>query len=120
VAQPINSLAVLLDQLRQLLQDERAILLTGSPEQISAMAEQKLALAEMIERESAFPGTVPPDVDTLTWLARYNRENAVICSTILRHMTQAVDKLRQHEMHRSYGPDGTENVPPAQHTLGAA
>jgi flagellar biosynthesis/type III secretory pathway chaperone len=116
----MTSLAAMLSELRQILEEERAILLSGNPEQITAVETRKLTLAGAIERQCAAPGTVLPSIDTLAWLARYNRENSVICSAMLRHMTQALDKLRQHELHRSYGPDGTEQTPPAQNPLGAA
>jgi hypothetical protein len=72
----------------------------------------------MIETECT--AAVPPNLGTLGWLARYNQENSIICSAMLRQMTRTIDKLRQHELHRSYGPDGAENSPPAQNPLGAA
>src|ERR1700687_4636178 len=115
-----DRLSALLADLRQILETERPILLSGSPERIAGVVERKLALAELIESECAEPGTVPPSIDTLTWLDRFNRENSVICSAILRHLTQSLDKLRQNELHRSYGPDGEENSPPDQNPLGAA
>lgn len=116
----MTSLPALLTELRQLLEEERAILLSGSPERITAVEERKLMLADSIERECAVPGTVVPSIETLIWLERYNRENSVICSALLRHVTQAIDKLRQHEPHRSYGPDGAEHNPAAKNPLGAA
>jgi flagellar biosynthesis/type III secretory pathway chaperone len=115
-----DGLSDLLADLRRILEEERRVLLSGSPERISGVAERKLLLAEMIERKYNMPEAVPPDLDTLTWLERYNRENSVICSAMLRHMNQTIDKLRQHELHRSYTPDGAENNPPAQNPLGAA
>jgi len=115
-----DRLSVLLAELRQILEEERSILLSGNPERITGVVERKLLLAEMIDREAEIPGTAPPSVAILTWLDRYNRGNSAICSAMLRHMTQAIDKLRQHESHRSYGPDGAENSPPAQNPLGAA
>jgi hypothetical protein len=84
------------------------------------VVERKLALAEMIETECANPADAPPNVETLGWLDRYNQENSIICSAMLRQMTRTIDKLRQHELHRSYGPDGAETSPPAQNPLGAA
>ena len=115
-----DRLSTLLAELRQILEEERTILLSGSPERITGVVARKLTLAEAIERECAVPGAVAPSIETLSWLNRYNRENSVICSAMLRHMTQTIDKLRQHELHRSYGPDGEENSPPAQNPLGAA
>ena len=115
-----DRLSGLLAELRQILEEERSILLSGSPDRITGVVERKLALAEMIEQECEVPGTVPPCIETLSWLGRYNRENSVICSAMLRHLTDTVDKLRQRELHRSYGPDGTETSPPAQSPLGAA
>lgn len=117
---PTDRLSSLLAELRQILEEERAILLSGSPQLVAAVVQRKLVLAEMIERECGVPENEPPSMDTLNWLARYNRENSVICSAMLRHLTRTIDKLRQHELHRSYGPDGTEQIPPAQHPLGAA
>jgi flagellar biosynthesis/type III secretory pathway chaperone len=113
-------LPVLLVELRQVLEEERSILLSGTPEGIGELVKRKLSLAEEIEVACELPGTTAPSPDTLTWLARYNRENSVICSAILQHMTKAIDKLRRQELHRSYGPDGTEQSPAAQNPLGAA
>lgn len=115
-----DRLSILLAQLRELLEKEREAFLSGSPERIAALAQRKLALAEEIEREAADPGVAIPSTDTLSRLARYNRENGVICSAMLRHMTQAIDTLRRAEPHRSYRPDGSEHNPPAPHILGAA
>jgi flagellar biosynthesis/type III secretory pathway chaperone len=117
---PPNPLAALLAELRVLLEREREAFLSGSPERIAAVAQRKLALAELIEREAALPEAIAPSADALTALARYNRENGVICAAMLRHMTQALDKLRRSEPHRSYRPDGSEHTPPAPHPLGAA
>lgn len=114
------SLPVLLDRLRQLLEEERGLLLSGSAEQITATAQRKLKLADEIERACAKLGSAAAETETLTRLARYNRENSVICNAILRHMTAALDKLRQRDPHRSYGPDGAELNPPSHRPLGAA
>ena len=115
-----DRISTLLAELRQVLEEERAALLSGRPEPLSRVVERKLALAEMIETECAKPADVPPNVETLGWLERYNQENSIICSAMLRQMTRTLDKLRQHELHRSYGPDGAETSPPAQNPLGAA
>ena len=115
-----DSLSPLLEELKRVLEEERQVLLAGHPERITAIAQCKLTLAEVIEEEAAQPGVSPPNLEMLASLARYNRQNAVICSALLRHMTQAIDRLRQHEPHRSYKPDGSESSPPAPHTLGAA
>jgi flagellar biosynthesis/type III secretory pathway chaperone len=115
-----DRLAGLLAELRQILEEERAILLSGSPDRIIEVVNGKLSIAERIERECEVPGTLLPSVDTLTWLARYNRENSRICSAILQHLTKAIDTLHGHDLHRSYGPDGTEQSPSAQNPLGAA
>ncbi|MGC2200781.1 MAG: hypothetical protein WA633_11635 [Stellaceae bacterium] len=116
----IDTLSAMLAELRQILEEERSVLLSGSPERIAGVVDRKLALADMIEKESEKPGALPPSVEALSWLARYNRENSVICSALLRHLTDTVDKLRQRDLHRSYGPDGTETSPSAQNPLGAA
>jgi flagellar biosynthesis/type III secretory pathway chaperone len=114
-------LSDLLVELRQLLEEERSILLSGSPERIVGIVERKLAIAERIARAGDTPEAAPPGVETLIGLERYNRGNSIICSAMLRHLTRTLDKLRQHEPHRSYGPDGAENIPPAQTPpLGAA
>jgi flagellar biosynthesis/type III secretory pathway chaperone len=115
-----NGTSTLLAELRQILEEERAALLSGRPEQLSKVVERKLALAEMIETAYKNPAVVPPNLETLSSLDRYNQGNWIICSAMLRHMTRTIDKLRQHELHRSYGPDGAENSPPAQNPLGAA
>ena len=115
-----DKLAAMLVELRQILEEERSVLLSGSPERIAGVVERKLALADRIEKECEKPGAVAPSAETLSWLARYNRQNSAICSALLRHLTGTVDKLRQRDLHRSYGPDGTETSPPAQNPLGAA
>ncbi|MBV8118482.1 MAG: hypothetical protein JO081_00905 [Alphaproteobacteria bacterium] len=110
----------LLAELRDLLEEERSVLLSGSPERISVVVARKLALAEMIERARQTSSATPPDLETLKALERYNRGNSIICSAMLRHLTRALDKLRQREVHRSYRSDGAENRPPVQSPLGAA
>jgi hypothetical protein len=117
---PSEPLAGLMAELQALLEEERDVLLAGNPELITAVAQRKLILGDRIEKETAVPGAPLPSVEMLTALARYNRQNAVICSAMLRHMTEAIDKLRRHEPHRSYKPDGSETSQPARHTLGAA
>jgi len=39
---------------------------------------------------------------------------------MLRHLTDAIDRLRQIDLHRSYNADGSEQNCSAQHALGAA
>lgn len=115
-----DRLAGLIDELRALLEEERRTLLAGDPEQIRAVTGRKSALAEAIEAQSARAGAALPAAATLAALARYNRQNAVICNAMLRHLTAALDRLRRHEPHRSYTADGSERRPPARHVLGAA
>ncbi len=113
-------LATLIDELGQVLEDERRTLLAGNPDSIHALIRRKLSLAELIETACSVPGTAPPNFAQLTRLARYNQENSVICAAMLRHMNDAVDRLREHNLHRSYNSDGTEQRPSAKHSLGAA
>lgn len=115
-----DRLSELLARLRQALEDERRALLGGVPERIAAAVERKLALADSLEAEKPTGAAVAAQVRCLADLDRYNRENAVIVSALLRHMTQALDELRRHDAHRSYQPDGTERNHPPSHTLGAA
>ena len=115
-----DELLDLLAKLREILEEERHILLSGSPERISGLAERKLLLAEMIEQKSKMPGMAPPNLETVTWLDRYNRGNSVICSAMLRHLTGTIDKLRRDDLHRSYRADGAETSPTTQNPLGAA
>jgi flagellar biosynthesis/type III secretory pathway chaperone len=119
VANPGEELAELVEELRAVLQEERRALLSGTAEAIRAITQRKLLVAESIERATLVPGP-RPDPDLLIPLARYNRENAVICSAMLRHLTAAIDKLRRHNPHRSYKPDGSEQNRSAQRALGAA
>ena len=120
MAPETSPLAALLDELRLALETERLALLSGRPARVDAAVHRKLALADAIER--ATPAGCRPAADRrlLLALSRYNRENFVICSAILRHMTLALDRLRQREPHRSYGPDGSERNPPSQRLVGAA
>ena len=120
MAIPNKNLSALLAELKAVLEEEREVLLAGNPERINGTTQRKLVLAELIEAQAALPEAMLPSVETLAALARYNRQNAVICSAMLRHMTEAVDKLRRSEPHRSYKSDGTESSQPAPHTLGAA
>jgi flagellar biosynthesis/type III secretory pathway chaperone len=117
---PNARLAELLDELRDLLEEERRMLLSGTPEAINAIALRKTAVAEQIEAATLVPGAQQPDAGALTPLARYNQENGVICAIMLRHLTDAIDRLRPHHPHRSYKSDGSEETRSAQHTLGAA
>jgi hypothetical protein len=113
-------LQALLEDLRAALHEERRALLSANPARVDAAIVRKLALAEEIER--ATPVGEQPSVDdrTLVELARYNRENHVICSAILRHVMASLDRLRQRDPHRSYGPDGSERDPPDHRLVGAA
>ncbi len=116
----MDSLAALLDELRAVLEDERRTLLAGRPERIQAVTRRKLALAERLEGHAGLPGAAAPDIAALAALARYNRENSVICAAMLRHLTEAVDRLCQIDLHRSYNPDGSEARGSAQQALGDA
>jgi flagellar biosynthesis/type III secretory pathway chaperone len=109
---------LLLDELRDLLTEERRVLLSGKPDQITDVARRKLLLAERID--TACGSDIAPKTKTLIWLDRYNRENSIICAAMLRHLTAAIDTLRRHDLHRSYKLDGTEQNPLAQQALGAA
>jgi flagellar biosynthesis/type III secretory pathway chaperone len=119
-AEPEKRLTGLLDDLRQILEEERRTLLSGMPARLQVVTQRKLDLADAIEQETA-PGTsAVADLNQLKTLARYNRENSVICGAILRHMTGALDRLRQREPHRSYRADGSEHNPPSGRLVGAA
>lgn len=110
----------LIDELREILQMERHALLSGTPEMINAVTQRKMLVADMIDQTSTELGTLQPDPEVLRPLQRYNQENAFICAAMLRHLTDAIDRLRRHDPHRSYRPDGSEQSRPAQHALGAA
>ena len=120
MAMPKESLAQLIDELAGVLAEERQALLSGTPESINAAAEKKSRVASRIEQATGAPGAPQPNADSLTALARYNQENAVICDAMLRHLTDAIDRLRQIDLHRSYNADGSEQSPQARHALGAA
>jgi flagellar biosynthesis/type III secretory pathway chaperone len=117
---PADPLPALLDELREVLEEERRMLVSGSAAAIMAVTQKKLALAETIEQEVTVPGTPLPSIEMLTRLARYNRENEIICGAMLRHLTAALDRLRRIDLHRSYNSDGSEQRPAARHALGAA
>ena len=117
---PADQLTELIDQLRDVLEEERRALLSGTSEAINAVAQRKLLLADRIEQATAVPGTPRPGAAELVALARYNQENAVICDTMLRHLTAAIDRLRRQDPHRSYKSDGSEQSHSAKHALGAA
>jgi len=117
---PTDQLTGLIDQLREVLEEERRALLSGTSEAINSVVQRKLLLADRIEQATSAPGTSRPGSAELVALARYNRENAVICDTMLRHLTAAIDRLRRQDPHRSYKPDGSEQTHSAKHVLGAA
>jgi hypothetical protein len=79
-----------------------------------------LLLADRIEQATAATAAQRPGAAELVALARFNQENAVICDTMLRHLTSAIDRLRRQDPHRSYKPDGSEQSHSAKHVLGAA
>ncbi len=108
----------LIEHLRELLAEERRALLSGNPDLIMQVVQRKLAAAEVLERAAA----MPVSLELLAALDRYNRENAIICGTMLRHLTDALDTLRHHSgLHRSYRLDGSEeHATSAPQTLGAA
>jgi len=116
----MDRLLMLFAQLQELLEEERTALLAGEPERITVVAQQKRALADAIEETAAQSTPAWLNPEELRRLARYNRENSVICSAMLRHMTEAIDKLRRYEPHRSYRADGTERAQAVRNTLGAA
>ncbi len=120
MATPAEHIVELVEELREALAEERRALLSGAPEAINAAAQHKAQIAEAIDEASLVPGTLPPASDTLLPLVRYNQENGIICAAMLRHLTAALDRLRQHDPHRSYRPDGSEQNRSAQHALGAA
>lgn len=115
-----DQLTGLIDQLRDVLEEERRALLSGTAEAINAVAQRKLLLADRIEQATAIRGVPQPATAELVALARYNQENAVICDTMLRHLTAAIDRLRRQDPHRSYKSDGSEQSHSAKHALGAA
>src|SRR6516162_4776616 len=94
-----NALAILVAELGEVLEKERAALLSGAGESLTGVVERKLALAEKIELECANPAQVLPSREILIWLNRYNQGNSIICSALLRQMTRTIDKLRQNELH---------------------
>ena len=113
-------LSELIDELRDVLAEERRVLLSGTPEAIGTIAQRKTMLAELIDQATFAPGAGRPSPELLRPLARYNQENAVICAAMLRHLTAAIDRLRRQDPHRSYNPDGSEQHRASQHALGAA
>lgn len=120
MATPGDPLNELIDELRGVLEEERRALLSGTAEVINAVAQRKLLLADMIEQATVVPGSPKPGAAELVALARYNQENAIICDTMLRHLTAAIDRLRRQDPHRSYKSDGSEQSQSAKHALGAA
>jgi flagellar biosynthesis/type III secretory pathway chaperone len=120
MSQSDRTLSELLSELREILEEERRILLSGNPARIAGILERKLRLAEVIETASKLPDAVPPGIETVVLLGRYNHGNSVICTAMLRHLTRTLDQLRRRDCHRSYGPDGAEHGPPAPSRLGAA
>src|ERR1700689_3012486 len=76
MATPDDPLTALIDQLRDVLEEERRALLSGTAEAINAVTQRKLLLADMIEQSTVVPGMPRPGTAELVALARYNRENA--------------------------------------------
>ena len=117
---PSEHLAELIEELQEVLELERRALLSGSPEAINAVTQRKMLVADLLDQATMVPGATRPNPAVLVPLARYNQENAVICSAMLRHLTAATDRLRRQDPHRSYRSDGSERSATAQHALGAA
>jgi hypothetical protein len=117
---PNERLAELIDELSDVLEEERRALLSGTAEAINAITQRKMLVADMIEQATFAPGTPRPRPAALAPIARYNQENAVICAMMLRHLTDAIDRLCRHDPHRSYKSDGSEENRSARHALGAA
>ncbi len=115
-----DQVSALIAELQQVLEVERSILLSGNPEQISGVVARKLFIAEKIEKECQKSGSAGPCAEALAALECYNRGNSIICSAMVRHLTQTIDRLRQQEYHRSYTPDGADRTPPTPNPLGAA
>jgi hypothetical protein len=120
IANAAAHLADLIEEMRDVLEDERRALLSGTAEAINTTTRRKMLVADMIEQATTVLGAARPDPAMLIPLMRYNQENAIICATMLRHLTAAIDKLRRRDPHRSYKPDGSEQTSAAQHALGAA
>jgi flagellar biosynthesis/type III secretory pathway chaperone len=120
MATPSERLADLIGELDDVLKAERQALLTGTPVLINEVTQRKMLVADLIDQATMTPGTPRPDPALLQPLFRYNQENAVICATMLRHLTAAIDRLRRQDPHRSYGRDGAEQNRAAPHALGAA
>ena len=117
---PGEQLAALIEELREVLEEERRALLGGTPAVINEVTQRKLLLAEQIEEATLVPGATRPDPALLQSLARYNQQNAVICAAMQRHLSAAIDSLRRQDPHRSYRADGSEGNHAARHALGAA
>jgi flagellar biosynthesis/type III secretory pathway chaperone len=120
MATPAEHLSQLINELRDVLEDERRALLSGTPATINAVTQRKNMIAELIDQATLVPGTPQPAAALVQPLARYNQENAVICAAMLRHLTAAIDRLRRQDPHRSYNSDGSEQNRSSQHALGAA
>lgn len=120
MAIPSDRLSELIDQLRDILEEERRALLSGAPDTITAITQRKMMIADQIDQATPAPGARRPDPAVLQKLARYNQENAVICAAMLRHLTAAIDRLHQQDPHRSYTRDGSEQSRSSRHALGAA
>jgi len=116
----LMELAALLDELRDLLTEERDALLSGNPERITELAHRKLVLAEQIDATWQGAGAPGAAAEAIASLDRYNRENSIICAAMLRHLRGALDVLRRQPLHRSYTIDGSERNPAASQVLGAA
>jgi len=117
---PAEHLSELIDELHDVLAEERRALLSGTADAINAATQRMVLVAEAIERAIAVPGALRPHPASLIPLMRYNQENAFICDAMLRHLVAALDKLRRQDPHRSYGSDGSEQSRSAHHALGAA
>jgi flagellar biosynthesis/type III secretory pathway chaperone len=120
MATPAEHLTALIDELREVLEEERRALLSGTPATINGVTQRKNTIAELIDQATLVPGTPQPAPALVQPLARYNQENAIICAAMLRHLTAAIDRLRRQDPHRSYNPDGSEQNRSSQHALGAA
>ncbi len=77
MADASNTISALIAELQQLLEEERNILLSGSPGQITGVVARKLVVAEKIDTECQKSASAEVDAEALIALDRYNRGNSI-------------------------------------------
>ncbi|HPE46796.1 MAG TPA: hypothetical protein PLR76_00290 [Hyphomonas sp.] len=109
-----GSLADTTTQLRDLLTQERELLLTGRAREAVALVEPKLAAIQHIEsflgggQAGAVSAEDRREIQAIMWLARENSVHFEAIRNGLRHAIERLGSMHGNAYVGSYGRDGTK------------